>query len=302
MAAREFWLQRLRSSGLVAFESTPLLTYLSLYERDGREPDYGLILGFVDQHHAVSPSREIEGPSPVDRVLSALAVPEARRKEISVRETGRIVALRHDSPTSSAGELARGGDAIRSMRHRWYGTLGLALRPRRRSRELLAVSNWHVLLGGTGRVGDPAAARTAGSGGDRELGPIDRYLLDASHDLAFVSAPSSALDFGVRTFGRVAGVLAPKIGMRVRKHGARSGATHGVVRNVHAMVSVWGYRGGRRIFENQIETSQMARPGDSGSALLCGDRLVGITFAGGRGMTFHNPVHDLGAVSWWTLD
>jgi hypothetical protein len=52
----------------------------------------------------------------------------------------------------------------------------------------------------------------------------------------------------------------------------------------------------------QIETNQMARPGDSGSALLCGDRLVGITFAGGRGMTFHNPVHDLGAVSWWTLD
>jgi len=48
-------------------------------------------------------------------------------------------------------------------------------------------------------------------------------------------------------------------------------------------------------FENQIVTTVMSQPGDSGSLLVAGDSMqaVGLLFAGSDQVTLHNPIQSV---------
>lgn len=92
--------------------------------------------------------------------------------------------------------------------------------------------------------------------------------------------------------GTVTGTTSAQLGMRVRKSGRTTGLTTGEISVLQTTVSV-GYGPGRTAqFEDQIVTTPMSSPGDSGSLLVSGDSLlaVGLLFAGSDQATIHNPI------------
>jgi hypothetical protein len=92
--------------------------------------------------------------------------------------------------------------------------------------------------------------------------------------------------------GIVGGMTDATLGMSVRKSGRTTGLTTGEITVLEATVDV-GYGSGRTArFDEQIVTSPMSSPGDSGSLLVAGDSLhaVGLLFAGSDQTTIHNPI------------
>lgn len=91
--------------------------------------------------------------------------------------------------------------------------------------------------------------------------------------------------------GRVRGVTEAEIGMKVSKSGRSSGVTGGEVTALDATLNVGLGDGAIARFANQIVTSPMAQPGDSGS-LVVDERLraVGLLFAGSEQATLCNPI------------
>ncbi len=95
--------------------------------------------------------------------------------------------------------------------------------------------------------------------------------------------------------GEVSGTTAPTLLMDVRKSGRSTGLTTGRILVMNATVEV-GYGPGRTArFEDQIITSAMSSPGDSGSLLVDAHspRAVGLLFAGSEQSTIHNPIHSV---------
>jgi hypothetical protein len=102
-----------------------------------------------------------------------------------------------------------------------------------------------------------------------------------------VTLQDEILDIGV-----VEGTAPASLLMPVRKSGRSTGFTTGQIVVLDATVDV-GYGNNRTArFENQIVTSAMSAPGDSGSLLVAGDSLqaVGLLFAGSDQATIHNPI------------
>lgn len=91
--------------------------------------------------------------------------------------------------------------------------------------------------------------------------------------------------------GAVNGILPPDLGMNVRKSGRTTGLTTGRIVVMNVTVDV-DYGDGSARFEDQIVTSPMSQPGDSGSLLVAGDALkaVGLLFAGSDQVTLHNSI------------
>ncbi len=92
--------------------------------------------------------------------------------------------------------------------------------------------------------------------------------------------------------GVVGGTTDATLGMSVRKSGRTTGLTNGEITVLEATVDV-SYGSGRTArFDEQIVTSPMSSPGDSGSLLVAGDSLhaVGLLFAGSDQATIHNPI------------
>lgn len=92
--------------------------------------------------------------------------------------------------------------------------------------------------------------------------------------------------------GVVDGTEPASLGMSVRKSGRTTGFTTGEITVLNATVDV-SYGSGRTArFEDQIMTSPMSQPGDSGSLLVAGDslRAVGLLFAGSDQTTIHSMI------------
>ena len=81
----------------------------------------------------------------------------------------------------------------------------------------------------------------------------------------------------------------PGIGLHVSKSGRTSGLTHGEIIAVDATFLV-SYGDKKCLFENQIVTTAMSEPGDSGSIVWSVDRAVGLLFAGSTHVTISNPI------------
>lgn len=82
----------------------------------------------------------------------------------------------------------------------------------------------------------------------------------------------------------------PEIGMEVEKSGRTTGYTQGVIISVSGSIRVMYDDLGLLTFKDQIITSNMSKPGDSGSCLLekKTKKPVGLLFAGNDEETYHN--------------
>ena len=91
--------------------------------------------------------------------------------------------------------------------------------------------------------------------------------------------------------GPVNGALPAELGMKVRKSGRTTGLTSGRIVILNVTVDV-DYGNGSARFEDQIVTTPMSQPGDSGSLLVAGEALkaVGLLFAGSDQATLYNPI------------
>ncbi|HMD87748.1 MAG TPA: hypothetical protein VKF38_01170 [Anaerolineaceae bacterium] len=92
--------------------------------------------------------------------------------------------------------------------------------------------------------------------------------------------------------GKISGTLPASLGLLVRKSGRSTGLTTGSVIVVDATVSVDYEAGQSAHFDNQILTSPMSKPGDSGSLLVAANtqQAVGLLFAGSDQTTIYNPI------------
>lgn len=127
--------------------------------------------------------------------------------------------------------------------------------------------------------------------------PLEKYgpgvpinLIDAA--LAIPLKPFLVTD-KILGLGPVLGVTDAVIGMRVFKSGASTGVTEGYISQVHAFVVVRSRLDETRtaLFDDQIISERISRPGDSGSLVLDSfGRAVGLLFAASETQSFFNPI------------
>lgn len=91
--------------------------------------------------------------------------------------------------------------------------------------------------------------------------------------------------------GPVRGVAEAEVGMKVKKSGRTSGLTAGEVTAVGATLAVALGGGMTAHFSDQVVTTPLAQPGDSGSLVLDeANRAVGLLFAGSEQATVCNRI------------
>lgn len=103
---------------------------------------------------------------------------------------------------------------------------------------------------------------------------------------------NSAIKDEIIDIGKIDGTKQAELGMTVRKSGRTTSTTTGTVDALDVTIQV-GYGGGAIAeFQNQILTSNMSQPGDSGSLLVDGseNKAVGLLFAGSDEVTVHSPI------------
>lgn len=94
----------------------------------------------------------------------------------------------------------------------------------------------------------------------------------------------------IRDIGDVQPPVPAHIGLKVKKTGRTTGLTHGRITAVNATILV-SYARGNALFLNQLVSTPMAEPGDSGSLLVDEhNRAVGLLFAGSGSETLFNPI------------
>jgi hypothetical protein len=129
------------------------------------------------------------------------------------------------------------------------------------------------------------------SGSDHRLEPIRETpglnLMDAA--LALPDDPSQVLS-EVLGIGIPTGVAEPFLGQTVQKMGRTTRLTQGTVTQINVTVNV-DYAGRIARFTDQVFTSSMSNPGDSGSGILDMERrAVGLLFAGSERVTIFTPL------------
>lgn len=189
----------------------------------------------------------------------------------------------------------------------------------------LVLSNNHVLANvtngtdGRARLGDPVlqpGSYDAGSSDDT-IGHLVRYAPIVTMSGPF-EEPSDAAQVGsinridaaladpispeiitpeVLGLGMIVGMASVEVGQRVWKSGRTTGVTQGRVRAISAALNVAMGDAGVAMFEDQIVTSPMGEPGDSGSAGLTEDRhIFGLLFAGSGQATIFNRIQNIAEI------
>ena len=178
------------------------------------------------------------------------------------------------------------------------GTLG-AIVYDRQSGSPLVLSNWHVLHGPTGRIGDDIVQPGPFDGGGAprtKIGELLRSHLGLAGDCAVCSIEGRGVETKVaelnvipRRMGKV------NLGDKVVKSGRTTGVTHGIVARVGVVVKLnyGGSAGERQIGGFEIRPNpdkpaaqgEISSGGDSGSVWLMDDDthkdvVVGLHFAG----------------------
>jgi hypothetical protein len=112
-------------------------------------------------------------------------------------------------------------------------------------------------------------------------------VMDAA--LARIDAPDDVPP-DILNLGPPTGIVEPQLGMRVQKMGRSSGLTTGTVTQIDVAVNV-DFEGQTARFVDQIMTSKMSSPGDSGSAVLDEERrATGLLFAGSDKVMLFTPI------------
>jgi hypothetical protein len=121
------------------------------------------------------------------------------------------------------------------------------------------------------------------------------YRIQATDNLvdAAIARPLKAADVSndILEIGRIAGQGRGELGLPLQKSGRTTGLTRGEITQVAVTVDV-SYGSGRVArFTDQLMAGAMSQGGDSGSAVLDGEkRLVGLLFAGSDNSTIINRI------------
>ncbi len=144
--------------------------------------------------------------------------------------------------------------------------------------------------------GKPRCARTAQCGTLAQFAQIsfsNNNTVDAAIVLPVAGRAYTCAEAGGYTPS--ATVVAPSVGLAVKKTGRTSGLTTGTIQAINVTIRVQ-YSSGIATFVNQIMTpGSFQRSGDSGSLMVTqsGNNPVGLCFAGGSGGSFANPIADV---------
>lgn len=188
------------------------------------------------------------------------------------------------------------------------GTLGAIVYEK--NGQPLILSNNHVLANSSNgkdrraRIGDLILQPGVYDGGLKSANAIAKlykYVALANYPAAnrmdcALAKPlkNNLVDPKIMEIGKVEGVRPPSLGMTVQKSGRSSGITTGEIRALEVSVNV-DYGQGRVLrFENQILTTAMSVPGDSGSLVLdMNNSAIGLLFAGSDTTTVMNPIQEI---------
>lgn len=248
-----------------------------------------------------------------EEMFSGQAVPESlpipdEGGVVSFSAEGRRIAVRTfptdriEAQWTDHHRPAEGGDSVGNARFNSAGTLGAAVTVSTHPGAVFVLTNWHVLVGGGGQNGDSVLQPGRLDGGRAPadwIANLTWSALNAKVDVAIAKVRDPFRNYvnlgRTRGHGQISGLALPSVGMQVKKSGRTTNVTTGSIRSVNAAVNVGGYPGGTRRFTNQILTSSMSRPGDSGSVLLSSDnRMVGLLFAGdSTNITVHNRADEV---------
>lgn len=109
-------------------------------------------------------------------------------------------------------------------------------------------------------------------------------------DCAIARCDPKNISSEIEFIGTIKGIDKATPGMIVKKTGRTSGLTSGKVLYTNASITV-GYDNGESLFVNQIITSAMSQPGDSGSLLLDEqNNAIGLLFSGSDSISVFNPI------------
>lgn len=101
----------------------------------------------------------------------------------------------------------------------------------------------------------------------------------------------------VRDIGSIRSVREAELGMVVQKQGRTTGLTKGVIEQIDVTTQVSYGTGKTAVFTDQLivtsESGSFSQPGDSGSAVLCDNELVGLLFAGSDTVTVVNRISNV---------
>lgn len=239
-------------------------------------------------------------PLPESIEVAGVAVP-TDVLERTYRPTARLVAAGAPDARKSRVDPVRPGVSI-GHPGITCGTAGAVVYDRETGAPYL-LSNWHVLHGEGGALGDTVVQPGAHDDNRTHrnaLGPLVRSHLGVAGDCAVVSVSGRGLDPSVLDLDVTPAELGdPELGDKVVKSGRTTGVTHGIVRRVDvlARLDYGGGVGSREIGGLEIgpdpakpaADGEISRGGDSGSVWLVksGGKatgvLAGLHFAGEGG-------------------
>lgn len=263
---------------------------------------------------AVQANASAQSAGLAENVPNELFIPDqngqltAQSVTVRIVEVGEIRTVAHlvaNEDPSSVDLLSyknrvrpvNGGNSVGNARYNDAGTFGSVVKLRSDDANRYFISCWHVLAGGSGVTGDALIQPGRLDGGFSSvdiIGTLYWFLLNDDFDVALglVSNPwQKVVTPGYRGFSRFGTIpVSPVVQKPVTKCGRTTEVTTGTILSTNTSVRVAGYPTGTRLFLNQIETTVMSQPGDSGSILFHSAEMapVGLLFAGGQTRSYHN--------------
>lgn len=237
--------------------------------------------------------------------------------DVEVIVAGKIRTL-EILPKAATGRSLSGVTAGRSERWRpvpggvscghykiTAGTLGALVYDVFTGRRMI-LSNNHVLANcNEAKNGDPITQPGPYDGGkdpEDRIAVLNRFISIKAPPVgntvdAAIANPINEDDLSdeILDIGLVTSAESAVVGMKVAKSGRTSGYTEGIIQDIHASVKVAGYPWGETVFEDQIITTSIGQPGDSGSLVINADtkKAVGLLFAGSDTLTVVNKIENV---------
>ena len=237
----------------------------------------------------------VEKKVPKEKLLAKDIIPEEiKGTKTDVIEVGRIEALKYKGRYRPAFP----GCSIGHYRIT-AGTFGCMVQDKR-THEFKILSNNHVLANvNASRKGDPILQQGRYDGGrypKAMIARLEKFVPLSASTLNLVDAAVAKpinLRYVIPAIPRIGiprGTAQARLGSWVYKVGRTTQFTSGRVIATNFIARV-GYGRITLLFKNQIVTTRMGAPGDSGSLLVDpGRRAVGLLFAGSSKITLHNHI------------
>ena len=171
--------------------------------------------------------------------------------------------------------------------YRQCGTLGAIVRDKINHEEFL-LTNKHVVEDINGLIVIDVINPCQFSGeicGETDMISPENYpLVDGALILPTVPTQKT-----IRSIGEIMGATHPEIDMSIKKYGATSGLTEGTILDIDFSTSVDGV-----YYSDQILTTDISQPGDSGSVVLNNqNKAVGLLFAGSSEASLINKISNV---------